>query len=185
LPLEVLRVRLPSPVDDAHPVETAPLAPGQFASESVAFGAPNGVKEPATAPLFTTMSARLAAPVTKKVGAFVHLVGLPPAGVVQIILNLPPVGAGSVTPLKMVAQLLALPGMLNLSFPAMDPMATKPAVPTHGLAVFPSAALTVKTSVFAVPPFISGGAKVITPLQTPPDGLHVTVPGRLTGFEAA
>ncbi|MGO9342910.1 MAG: hypothetical protein ACLP6E_10385 [Acidimicrobiales bacterium] len=143
------------------------------------------MKEPATVPLFTTMSARVAAPVTEKAGAFVHLVGLPPAGVVQVILNLPPVGAGSVTPLKMVAQLLALPGMLNLSFPTMVPSAGKPGVVTHGLAVFPSVAWTVKISVLAVPPFISGGEKVIAPFHTPPEGLQVTLPGRLTGFEEA
>ncbi len=76
LPVEVLRVRLASPVDDAHPVATAPPAPGQVASESVAFGAPNGVKEPATLPPFTTMSAKLAAPVTLNAGGCVQLVGL-------------------------------------------------------------------------------------------------------------
>jgi hypothetical protein len=131
------------------------------------------------------MSARLAAPVTLKCGEFVHLVGLPPVGEVQVILNLPPVGAGSVTPLKMVAQLLALPGMLNLSFPAIVPRAMEPAVVMHGLAVFPRVALTVKISVLAVPPFMSGGVKVMAPLHTPSEGLHVTVPGKLTGFETA
>ncbi len=183
-PEEVLRVRLPSPVDDAHPVATAP---GQLASERVAFGAANGVNEPATAPFFTTMSARLAAPVTLKAGGlFVQLVGLKPAGVVQVILNLEPAaGAGSVTPLKMVAQLLAVPGMLNVSVPLMVPSATMPAVVTHELPVLPRVAFTVNVSVLAVPPFMSGGAKVITPLQTPPAGLHVTWPGMLVGLETA
>ena len=184
--MEVLSVKLPSPLADAQPVATAPPSPGQVASERVAFGAANGVKEPDTVPRFTTMSAMFAAPVTLKVGAFVQLVGLEPAGVVQVILNLEAAaGAGSVTPLKMVAQLLALPGMLKVSVPAMAPRAGKPGVVTHGLAVFPSVACTVSFSVFVVPPFMSGGVKVTAPFQVPPAGLHVTLPGWLIGLDTA
>ena len=111
--------------------------------------------------------------------------GLPPAGVVQVILNFPGVGAGRAVPLKMVAQLLADPGMLNVSVPAMLPSAMVPAVVTHGLPVLPREAFTTIFSVFAVPPFMSGGEKAMIPLQTPSDGLHVTCPGRLTGKVAA
>ena len=128
LPVEVLKVRLAKPPVEAHPVATAPVAPGQFASERVAFGLANGVKEPATVPFFTVMLLKAAEPVTENADGCVHLVGLLPAGVVQVILNFP-TGAGSATPLKMVAQLLALPAMLNVSFPAMLPRAAIPVVP--------------------------------------------------------
>ncbi|MGO9341262.1 MAG: hypothetical protein ACLP6E_01895 [Acidimicrobiales bacterium] len=132
------------------------------------------------------MPDEFAAPVTlNAVGCF-QFVGLYPAGVVQVILNLEAAaGAGSITPLKIVAQLLALPGMLKVSDPEMTPRATMPVVVTHELAVFPRVAFTVNVSVLAVPPFMRGGAKVTAPLQTPPAGLQVTLPGRLVGFEAA
>jgi hypothetical protein len=184
-PLEVPSVRLDKPVDVAHPVATAPPEPGQLVSERLAFGAPNGVKEPPTLPFFTTMSDMFKAPVTLKEGNCVQGVGLWPAGDVQVIFNFPGLGAGSVTPLKTEAQLFADPGMLNVSFPAIVPRATKPPVVMHGLAVLPRTALMVKVSVLAVPPFISGGLKLIVPFQTPPEGLQVTVPGRFVGFESA
>jgi hypothetical protein len=186
-PLEVLSVRLDNPVDDAHPAATAPLDPGQVTSERVAFGEANGVKEPATLPFFTTMSDMFKAPVTLNagLGTCVHGVGLWPAGDVQVIFNLPGLGAGSATPLKMVAQLLADPEMLNVRLPAIVPSATKPPVVMHGLAVLPRTALMTKVSVLAVPPFISGGLKLIVPFHTPPEGLQVTWPGRFVGFETA
>ena len=176
MPVDVPSVRLASPVDDAHPVATAPVAPGQFASEKVAVGFASGAKDCATVPFFTVISAKVAAPVTLNADGCVHLVGLLPAGVVQAILNLP-VGAGSVTPLNMVAQLLALPAMLNVSFPLMLPRTTMPVLAMHGLPVLPSSALTTNVSVFAVPPLKSGGVKVMVPFHTPPAGLHVTLPG--------
>jgi hypothetical protein len=45
VPVEVLKVRLASPPNDAHPVATAPPAPGQFASDRVAFGFGRGAKD--------------------------------------------------------------------------------------------------------------------------------------------
>lgn len=141
MPVEVLRVRLASPPAEAHPVATAPASPGQFASESVAFGPANGEKDPATVPCLIAMPDEFAAPVTENVVGCAHLVGALPAGVVQVILNLDAgVGAGRAMPLKMVAQLLAVPAMLNVSVPAMVPRTAMPVVATHGLAVLPRAA---------------------------------------------
>jgi hypothetical protein len=75
--------------------------------------------------------------------------------------------------------LFAVPGSTILIFPTIAPRATKPAVVTHALAVFPSVAFTTIFSLFALPPFMRGGLKVTLPFQTPPDGLHVTVPGKI------
>ena len=87
------------------------------------------------------MPDEFAAPVTENVVGCAHLVGALPAGVVQVILNLDAgVGAGRAMPLKMVAQLLAVPAMLNVSVPAMVPRTAMPVVATHGLAVLPRAA---------------------------------------------
>lgn len=179
VPVEVARVRLASPPVDAHPVATVPLAPGQFASERVAFGVANGEKEPATVPFFTVILVKAAAPVTENADAWVHLVGLLLTGEVQVILNFP-TGAGSAMPLKIVAQLFALPGMLNVSLPAMAPRTWRCVVVTHGFVVLPKAALTIIVSVLAVPPFMRGGVKLISPFHAPCVALHLTLPGRFT-----
>src|SRR5580692_7201206 len=100
-----------------------------------------------------------------------------PPGEDQVILNLPGVGAGRAVPLKIVAQSLADPAMLKVMVPAMLPSAITPVLVTHGLPVLPSTAFTVIFSVLAVPPFMSGGEKTMTPFQTPLDGVQVTVPG--------
>jgi hypothetical protein len=176
--VEVERVRLDSPVELLHPAVTAA---GQFASERVAFGAPNGVNEPATFAFLTTMFAMLAAPLTLNAGAWVHNVGFPPDGVVQIIFKLPGAGAGRAEPLNIVAQLLADPAMLNLSVPEIVPRAMVPEVVIHGLAELPRAALTTIVSVLAVPPFMRAGVNRMTPFQAPLVALHLTVPGKLTG----
>ena len=113
VPAEVLRVRLASPPVDEHPVATAPLAPGQFVSERVAFTGGYGEYDPFTFPPLIVMSFRPAEPVTTNGGSCFQFVGLLPAGVLHKIWNLEltPTGVGSGAPLKMVAQLLALPGM--------------------------------------------------------------------------
>src|SRR3984957_10198397 len=85
----------------------------------------------------------------------------------------------------MVAQSLAVPGMLNVSVPAMLPMATKPALVVHGLPVFPRAAWVVIFSVLELPPFISGGLNAIWPFHGQPEGSQVTVPRSFTGFDPA
>jgi hypothetical protein len=137
-------------------------------------------------PFVITICASVAAPVTLKPAGCVQLVGLLPAGVDQVNLNLPvAAGAGSTEPLKIVAQLFALPAMVNFSDPAIEPRAIVPALVIQGLAVLPRTALTVMVSALAVPPFMSGGEKVITPFHTPPVGVQVTVPGRLTGNTVA
>jgi len=143
------------------------------------------VNEPDTLPFLMTMFDMFAAPVTLNAGGMVQLVGLLPAGEVQDIFKLPATGAGSATPLKMVAHLLAEPGMLKVSLPVMLPKATKPAVPMQGLAELPRVAFTMSVSVFAVPPFMRAGEKLTTPFHTPPAGLHFTVPGWFTGFDTA
>lgn len=183
----MLRVRLASPLVDADPVATAPLAPGQFVSERVAFTGGYGEYDPVTFPPLIVMLFKPAEPVTTNGGSCFQMVGLLPGGVLQRIWNLEltPTGAGSAAPLKMVAQLFALPGMLNLSFPEIDPRATVPAVVTHGLAELPRVAFITNFSLLAVPPLMRGGTNLIVPVQTPLAGLHVTVPGWFTGFEIA
>ncbi len=137
-------------------------------------------------PFVMTMCARVAAPVTLKADGCFQLVGLLPAGAVHVNLNLSlAAGAGSTEPLKTVAHLFALPAMLNLSDPTIEPNAIVPALVTHGLAVLPSAAFTVMVSTLAAPVFLSGGEKVIAPFHTPSAGLHVTVPGWFTGNTVA
>lgn len=54
-PLDVPSVRLAKPPVEAHPVATAPVAPGQLVAESCTFGTPKGLNEPATLPWVTLM----------------------------------------------------------------------------------------------------------------------------------
>jgi hypothetical protein len=174
-PFEVLNVRLLSPPLAVHPVATVPDAPGQLASESEAVPG-EGLKEPLTWPSVMLIFARLGKPLNLNDGGWVQSVGLAPAGVLQVILNFAFVGVMAV-PEKIVAQSLAWPAMLNVIVPAMLPSAITPVLVTHGLAVLPSDAFTTIFSTFAVPPSMSGGEKVIAPVQVPCAGLHVTVPG--------
>ena len=67
-PVEVARVSVDNPVELAQPIATAPVAPGQLASERLAFGAAIGVNEPFTFAFLTTILAFVAAPVTTKFG---------------------------------------------------------------------------------------------------------------------
>ena len=64
-------------------------------------------------------------------------------------------------------------------------MATKPPVVTQGLDVLPRIAFTLISSWLEVPPFLRGGENETRPLQMPPAVLHVTLPGRTTGFVTA
>ena len=115
--MDVLSVRLPSPPADAQPAATAA---GQALSDSVAVGAAIGVKEPLAVPPVIEMLVDAAAPVTTKLAGCFHLVGALPEGVDQVILKIGGaavvlVGVGSAAPLKMVEQLLAVPGMWNFT----------------------------------------------------------------------
>ncbi len=51
--------------------------------------------------------------------------------------------------------------------------------------MLPRSALTIISSLLAVPPFFKGGENVTRPFHTPPAVLHVTLPGRTTGFVTA
>jgi hypothetical protein len=187
VPVDVLSVRLLRPPADEQPAATAA---GQLLSESVAVGVAYGVNEPLAVPPVIEMLVNAAAPVTTKFAGCFHLVGVLPEGVVHLILNIGGadvvlVGVGRAVPLKIVAQLLAVPGMWNFTCPAIAPMATKPPVVTHGLDVLPRMAFTLISSWLEVPPFLRAGEKSTIPFQTPPAVLHVTWPGRITGFVTA
>jgi hypothetical protein len=183
----VLSVRLARPPAEEQP---AAAAAAQVLSERVAVGPTYGANESLAVPPFIVMLVIAAAPVTTKFAGCFHLVGALPEGTVHLILNLGGaavvlVGVGRAKPLKMVAQLLAVPGMWNLSCPPITPIAKNPPDVTQELAVLPRVALTISSSLFAVPPFLIGGLNVTMPFQTPPAVLHVTVPSRVTGFVTA
>jgi len=184
-PDDVLKVRTCSPPVDAQPVATAPPSPGQLASERVAVGPANGEKDPVTVAPLMVMLFRPAEPVTPNGPGGIHVVG-EPAGVVQCNLNLEggAMGAGSATPLKMVAQLLAVPGSLTSSLPTILPICGVPKPVRHGLVVLPNRAAILIFSMLAVPPLKRGGEKMILPAHTPFAALHVTLPGS-TGFVRA
>ncbi len=114
--MDVLSVRLASPPAEEQPAGTAAA---QVLSESVAVGARYGVNERLAVPPVIEMLVPAAAPVTTNGAGCFHLVGSLPEGTVHLILNLGGaavvlVGVGRAAPLKMVAQLLAVPGNVEL-----------------------------------------------------------------------
>ena len=138
LPEDNPRLRLVSPEDEAHAVA---IVAGQPASDSTAFGVANGVKEPVTVPFLIVILVIPIAPLTEKFEGCFQMVFALPGGVVHCILSCDPAaGAGSDAPLKMVAQLLAEPAILNRSAPVITPDAAMPAVPMQGLAELPRVA---------------------------------------------
>jgi hypothetical protein len=174
--LDIPRVRLLNPEVDAH---AEAMVVGQPTSLRTALGFANGAKEPVTVPLVMVILLMAAAPTKLKFEGCFQVVGVLPAGVVQVILNLDPAtGAGSADPLNTAAQLFA-PVKLKPRFPVIAPATAMPVVVMHGLAELPRVALTTIFSPVAVPPLTSGGENWIVPFQTPLAGLHFTVPARV------